>query len=471
MWSTSLKAVSGQGALGSSSRADEISRTVPHVMMADRINQESFDAIVLGAGISGLVATSILLRDGAHKVLVIDEYAQSGGNHIDCKIGNYTFDVGSYIFQDDSPLLAHFPELLPFYVPINPSWGRLTPYGIVTHYPISIKDDLVSAGPVEWVRILSSVIFSRMFRRKISNAKDFATYWIGARLLNRSGLGHYLDRFYGFPAEEVDVRFAEKRMLWIKEHATVHNLVRRWIFRSAKLPPNRQLARPREGFAYLYRRAMDRLERQGASFLLSAKLKHVQRKDETFTIEVGDRRIVGKRLVSTIPLARIQSFCGLCPQEELRTVTLISLFYSFSGARGFKQSILYNFSTEGAWKRLTVHSDFYGRGSGREFFSVEVNADPVGCNVSEADRDFRKHVSSNGLFSGDLCLEGSHTLTNAYPIYTDNADQRARNAITALREFGIESIGRQGGFDYQPTARDSTLKAEAALSRKKPKRA
>src|ERR1700757_270780 len=101
------------------------------ILMADSVDCERFDAVVLGAGISGLVAASILQRQGARSVLVIDEYSCLGGNHIDCKVGDYTFDVGSYIFQDDSPLLAHFPELLSLYVAINPSWGRLTPYGIV----------------------------------------------------------------------------------------------------------------------------------------------------------------------------------------------------------------------------------------------------------------------------------------------------------------------------------------------------
>jgi len=70
---------------------------------------------------------------------------------------------------------------------------------------------------------------------------------------------------------------------------------------------------------------------------------------------------------------------------------------------------------------------------------VEVNADHVSGSVEIAAKDFRQHTSENGLFTGDLRLEGSH--------------------------IGVESLGRQGAFDYQPTARDTTLKAEAALRR------
>jgi hypothetical protein len=56
-------------------------------------------------------------------------------------------------------------------------------------------------------------------------------------------------------------------------------------------------------------------------------------------------------------------------------------------------------------------------------------------------------------------------LSQAYPVYSGGSGERARRAIAALRGFGIESFGRQGGFQYQPTARVSTLEAEAALDR------
>jgi protoporphyrinogen oxidase len=424
---------------------------------------DSFDAIILGAGISGLVAASILLKDGYRKILVVDEYDHIGGNHIDKTIGTYTFDIGSFIFQDDSPLLAHLPELLPLYTVIDPSWGRLTPQGVVTKYPISIKDDIIAAGPIEWTRILFSILFARFFCYKLKNARDFAHYWIGARLLNRTGLEKYMERFYGLPAEKIDLQFAEKRMLWIKEHASFRNLIFRWPINSTKTIQNQQLARPREGFSYLYRGSKQRLEKYGTAFVLGTKLHRLKKEQGLFYLEFGHRVVVSKRVISTIPIERIQNICKIHNCSKINTSTLISLFFSFHGDRGFKQSILYNFSHDGPWKRLTMYSDFYGPSEGREFFAVEINADQVSGSVETAEQQFRRHVSGNGLFRGDLRLEGSHILPHAYPIYTDGAGEQALEAISALRKFGIESIGRQGGFDYQPTARDTTLKAEAAL--------
>jgi protoporphyrinogen oxidase len=435
-----------------------------HTTSDTHIGPDAYDVIVLGAGVSGLVSASLLIQEGYQTILVADDYSHIGGNHIDCRIGEYSFDIGSFIFQDDSPLLAHLPEILPLYVPINPSWGRLNPQGAVTKYPISIKDDLICAGAVEWLRILSSVLFARIFRRDLTNARDFARYWLGARLLHRSGLEAYMRRFYGLPPEKIDIKFAEKRMLWIKEHASLRGAFRRLMMPRPTSPVNQQLARPREGFARLYQGAVERLERSGVTFLLGARMCSLKKRDSMFILATGCGKVAASRIVSTIPLERIQDLCGLASEKKLQTVTLISLFFSFLGDRGFEHSILYNFSHTGAWKRLTMYSDFYGRSGGREFFTAEVNADHVFGSDEVAEQDFRQHVSENGLFLGDLRLEGSHILTNAYPIYTEKADQQAAHALAALRELGIESFGRQGGFEYQPTARVTTLQAEAALS-------
>jgi protoporphyrinogen oxidase len=435
----------------------------PEMLVNDSSAAEAFDVIVLGAGISGLVSASLLQKQGYRRIVVVDEYAHIGGNHIDCRIGDYTFDIGSLIFQNDSPLLAHLPELLPLYIEINPSWGRLNPQGVVTDYPISVKDDIFAAGPVEWTRMALSVLFARIFRSRLRNARDFAEYWIGARLLRRSGLENYMLRFYGVSAEQIDLQFAQKRILWLKDQASPRNAFRRLLRTPEKLATNKQLARPREGFAYLYRVATQRLAQGGVTFRLGAKMDRLQKRDGGFLLQIGDRSVSAQRVISTIPLEHARSLCEIPLASNLPSVTLISLFFSFSGGRGFGQSILYNFSDKGLWKRLTMYSDFYGRCGGREYFGVEVNADHVLGSVEAAAEDFRRHSSENGLFNGDLKLEGGHILANAYPVYTNNAAERAASIVDALRAFGVESFGRQGGFDYQPTARYSTVVVEAAI--------
>ena len=428
----------------------------------------TYDAIVVGAGVTGLVSASVLVRQGASRVLVVDEYAHVGGNHLDHTTKGYTFDVGSFIFQDDSPLLAHFPEMLSRYVPIQPSWAKLTPQGAITAYPFSFRADFIAAGPVEWLRMFASVVVARLFHRRPANARDFARYWIGARMLYRSGLENYMERFCGLPADRVDLGFAQQRMLWIAENASLRRLLRRTsgALRRRGVPPppgNRQLARPPEGFRHLYAPVVNHLQGQGVTFLLDVASIRLSGLSGEFRLETDRGTFHARRVVSTIPIDHARELVGVPAKRRLPTVSLVTLFFSFAGRRGFGSSILYNFSHGGSWKRLTVYSDFYGEQHAREYFAVEVIGGQVDNSAARAEEDFRDHVRQNSLFDGDLTLEGHHLLENAYPVYTERADLRAAEGIAVLRGVGVESFGRQGGFQYQPTARVSTHVAESNL--------
>ena len=350
-------------------------------------------------------------------------------------------------------MLRHFPELLALYVPIDPSWGKLTPQGVVSKYPFSVLDDLIRAGWMECARILLSVGVSRVRHRRMANARDFARYWIGTRLADRSGLESYMERFCGLPADRIDLQFAEKRMLWLREYGSVRSLLR-MAWRAAKeghmeRAVNRQLARPPQGFRYLYAPVVRRLTERGGTFLLGANIHTVRKTGNLFALSVGNEDHTSARVVSTVPIDRMLKACGMSDDHRLPAVTLLSLFFSFSGERGFRESILYNFAHDGAWKRLTVYSDFYGLSRGREFLAVEVIVHENQGAVDAVATAFREHTKMNDLLRGDLRLEGSHVLTSAYPIYTEGAGDRAERAIARLRAFGVESFGRQGGFKYQ----------------------
>jgi hypothetical protein len=322
---------------------------------------------------------------------------------------------------------------------------------------------------IEWGRLLLSLAVARLGMSRRNNTRDYARYWMGARFLERSGLEGFIARFHGLPAEEIDIAFAEKRMKWVADAGSIRNRLMRLLRPKSAPTAHEAYVRPKEGFSKLYDVVRHKLESCGASFCLGAVLTSVTRHGDSFSIQTSAATVKAGRLVSTIPLARILALCSLRQSGPLPMIELISLFFSFSGRRGFAANVLYNFSRTGRWKRLTMFSDHYGAVEGREYFAVEVNAweamlstnqDPV----RSARDDFLADIARKGLFDGDLRFEGSHRLPNAYPTYPAGAMGTAGRAISDLRELGVESLGRQGGFDYLPTAHEVTTVVEAALT-------
>jgi hypothetical protein len=410
----------------------------------------------------------VLQANGTRDVLIVDEYTKVGGNHLDVAIGPYTFDVGSFIFQNDSPLLRWFPDLMQYYVSIDPTWSRLNPQGLITDYPFSIRDDVLRQGPIVFMQMVGSLIASRVSSKPINDAGAFAQFWLGKKLTERSGLLYYMERLYGVPAEQIDLQFAESRMGWIPANAKISTHVQRGLAvlrpgsTSGHQSKNTQLARPRAGFADLYSPVADSLQKAGASFRLGRRPDGLRHEQRGFVLTVGDEEISAKEVVSTIPVHLALAIAGI-ESQPLPTVTLVTLFYSFRGIRGFKSSMLYNFTASAAWKRLTVYSDFYEEVGGREYFAVEVVARSEDISVERANEEFRAHAADHGLWRGDLRLEGGHVLRNAYPIFTKGSADRAAGYISKLREFGVKSLGRQGGFEYQSTARVSTRVVESTF--------
>jgi protoporphyrinogen oxidase len=421
---------------------------------------------VLGAGVGGLVSAKILQGAGATRILLLDEYNHVGGNHIDQHIGPYTFDIGTLIFQEDSPLMAHFPELLSLYHPITCSTSRITPDGKIRPYPFSFREEIVRAGPGEWVRTFGSIITSRLGSRTIENADDFARYWIGSRLLKQSGLGRYIERFHGVPARELDKVFAEKRMGWIAEGASIRKRAARLFGHRETWEGWQSFVRPREGFGKLYTAARSSLEAAGAHFALGEKLTRIEKVGPTFRIVTPVGEYSTERLISTIPLSTALKACGMEQGGELPMVELVSLFYSVGGERAFDSTVFYNFSDTGRWKRITVYSDYYGKANGRQYFGVEVNAGRPGAGSEAQDSaealhaDFIADIRLKGVFEEEPRLEGHHRLRHAYPVYLKGAAERAQQGIDTLKRLGIETLGRQGRFDYLPTARHVTQAVE-----------
>lgn len=439
-----------------------------HLHVSASIRQPTeYDLIVLGAGVAGLTAAAQLSASAT--VCVVDEFEQVGGNHKSFEVGGFSFDIGTIFFRADDPLFKMFPAALHSAVVAEIPIQKLRPDGTIGLYPISLGDAPSNIWSITQAAL--SLAYAKYRYRRPRDTAEFAKYYMGAVLYEDTGLSSYISRMFGVDGTQLGVEFAYRRMDWVRDAGSLRKRARSLLRRASRLGRRREpskptaatVVRPVAGFQGMYGPIVASLEAAGVRFSLGAELLGIDKTDRGFVVRTAAGDIVAKRLISTIPLDRAAALLGLL-NEPLPHAGLTTLFFSFKGTRGFAAPVLYNYAKAGRWKRLTMHSDYYGMRQEREYFSVEV---PTGLEPAAdpaLEYDFRLAMREAGLFLGELRFEGSNHLDTAYPVYLPGVASEADERIEALRRVGVETAGRQGRFDYLPTAKLTVKQTTAAIS-------
>jgi protoporphyrinogen oxidase len=205
------------------------------------------------------------------------------------------------------------------------------------------------------------------------------------------------------------------------------------------------------------------MEAAGVEFRLGERLTLLSSQGGRFLVRTEGGEYRSDRLISTIPLERTMALAGV-REAAPRSSTLTTLCCRFQGEPGFQGTVLYNFHRDGAWKRLTMHSDYYGEADGWRYFSVEATSRADPPSPSALFDDFRAMASSVGLFDGALELVDAFETGFAYPIYDLDAERQRAEGRAALAALGVETVGRQGSFDYLPSSAQAIGLALAGLS-------
>lgn len=428
--------------------------------------------MVLGAGVAGLTAVDVALAQG-ESVLCLETFERVGGQHRSRTIGPYTFDNGTIIFYADFPLFERFPGVRAVCTPFPHTFQRVAPGGVVRAYPFE-SSEVFAGGPLATALNFASLARARMQRRPAANVEDFCVHAMGRRLYHSLGLRTFVERFYGLPAAQLELRFAEQRMAEISRSTRLGPMMGRLLRLLARRPAKdgysayREdgFARPQAGFAAMYRVVQAGLEANGAEFRCSVDLGAIRRERAGYVVACDGADIVCERVISTIPVNQALQLIGAEPEAALRSSDLLTLYVSFDGERSFEAPVLYNFDMKGSWKRLTLHSAAYGLGDGREYFSVEVPSASADAAHGEAEfAAFRAHVASSGVFRGDLRLEGCDVTHGAYPTFALGSSAARQRALARLEAFGLIACGRQGRFDYLPTTWHVMSQVDEELAR------
>lgn len=423
---------------------------------------ESRDVIILGGGVAGLTAAS-LLSDENRNLLLLESGERLGGTHRSLDVNGYTFDIGSFFFYSSYLLFRRHPQLVRMAVPAPYQAQRVDPCGMIRTYPFS-PEELKSLSFRQMAGFAVSLLSGKLALRSDRTVKQVCYRMLGRAFYEYSGLANYVARFYGpdLPDSRISPVFVDKRMRFIKNRtrpaALMHAFSKAFRTRaphgSATNPEEMTpLIRPESGFDALYAPLAEDLRSRGVTIQLNSAVRSIVKRGDGFVVTTSNGAVFTRQLVSTLPLETLLRLIGHEAKGRLSSGSLLTLCVSFAGHRGFDASVLYNFHASGRWKRLTMHSDFYGMRQGREYFSVEI---PVSENHplsgEDAFADFADSARAHGLFAGGLELEETVFTPFAYPRYELGYEAALAEALAVVDDFGIVTAGRQGRFDYLPTS-------------------
>ncbi|MEL6692325.1 MAG: FAD-dependent oxidoreductase [Pseudomonadota bacterium] len=432
-------------------------------------SETRYDVVVMGAGMTGLTLAYELNRLGL-KVCVLEEYETPGGNHISDNIDGMSFDIGAIFHWSNGLLFKMFPGLLSEAVPVRWRTDRINPDGKVRLYPYEIKSELLSKPISEIVRAFASILKNRLFPPKKNSAEAFLHHYLGKDLTQSSGIERYVERFYGLHPRDVSYEFARARMFHIVQGTSVSrrigHIFSKLFRRQQASPQSRCLARPVQGFPYFYQNAIDQLRSDGVSVKLACKTQNIEKRASGFRVTTTTEQISSDRLFNTTPLTHIAEKVGIDTSAIPTSLQLYSLYFKFKGELGFEGPILYNFQNEGLWKRLTLHSQYYGEVDDWSYFSIETTVH-LGDNkdVQACEDDFRTSIRNVDILKGTLELVGHRQTDFAYPLYEHDVTARRQSIIQRLEALGIESAGRQGRFEYLPVTHFAVVSAQDAIER------
>ncbi|MEP2921488.1 MAG: FAD-dependent oxidoreductase [Sulfitobacter sp.] len=414
-----------------------------------------FDVVILGGGIAGLAAAGQLAKRG-DSVLVLEGATRLGGMHKSVDIGPYTFDIGSIFYEPSAKIFELATGLEDQCPTTRRIQRRLLPDGSIRHYPID-PGDVVRWPLGTLVRAMASMLLGRMKGARGETLEDICLARLGRVFFEETGLRNYTVHFNGVPPALIGREFYDSRMRFVHQATSFHRIARagwRALTRRKmnKTPRPPLHIRPVEGYDALFERISKQLVAQGVTIRTGCTLERISGTAGAMTVQAGGAEFTAETVVGAMPLNSLHQALFDAP-AEVQSLDLLSLFVSAEWLHPNSGNVFFNFHSEGGWKRATVYSRLYpGTGEGREYFTVEVTVPPgQKADKQAAFEAFAAHAEKMGFARG-VKLEGGHLAQAAYPVYSAGQMAMVPDILARITQAGVIPVGRQGRFEYLPTA-------------------
>ncbi len=291
---------------------------------------------ILGAGVTGLTAASILTQEGVH-VEVFEAQSQIGGIAKSFDLWGAKVEFGPKFFD-----LTYFPEIIHELEGLLSSdeyirYERNTQIysdGILSAYPPRPLNLIRQLGPSGSIKAGIDLIKHRLFSKENpeKNVSAYVSSKIGGYLFEKY-FRSYSEKIWGCPCEEINSHYAK---LLIGFNDSYFNKIKQ-VFSSQKGKGTTSYFFPDAGMGVIWDRLGERITTNGGIFHLGIPLKKIVYDDSGITINPGSPE-GGKfdQIISTIPNIFLLKALGMTGAELKR---------HFAGQR-FRNLILAYFKAE-----------------------------------------------------------------------------------------------------------------------------
>jgi protoporphyrinogen oxidase len=417
---------------------------------------------VLGAGIAGATAAKYAVQKGISDVCIIEKDTRIGGLHKDIQFQGHHYDLGAFFFMGYHTIFDVFNVKDKMCYVEDFSCVSLTNQGNLDAYPVTMKGYIKEHGLMSLCSdifgLLSYRIKWNLKGKQFKTTDDELQYYFGP-FYQKTGLRKYVERLYGMSPANISTKFSGKRLAYITESIQLKTILGKLAtFKFGELNKWRiapsLYARPKNGFSTMYSYVEEELRDNNVDINLGEQIQKILIEEKQ--IITNDNKIYSyDHLVSSIPLGLLCKLCDVPFTLKLEYKPLYSLFYESDEELIPGCQVLFNFSERGFWKRVTLHSVYYGSDMGKSYFTLESIPNethmesPDGVNL--LDLDFRESFAGTQWEEKlkTARLIGHELTLNAYPIYRDDFKIEA---IQEVKDFfekkSIFLVGRQGEFDY-----------------------
>lgn len=425
--------------------------------------------VILGAGPAGLSAGWKLSEAGVD-VEVLELESEVGGLCRTIHHGDYLFDLGGHRFiTKDEELSREIVSLMGDELLTTPRKSVIILDGKYFQYPLEFKDLFLKMSPLVLTKSLidyvSAVLAKRIFGKQDISFEDWVVNRFGRTLYNIY-FGVYTEKLWGISPKRISADWAAQRISLLN----LWDVLLRLLGKQSNRPKTYALefAYPKMGIGRISDRMAEKIQKNGGTIRLNAKVKKIILKEEfiekiVYEHNGEDKETSGDWYVSTTPMPEfIKSISPTPPPEYIK----IADSMPFRAVKFLNMVIDAPYISDNTWIYIPEKQYLFFRVQEPRNWSPYSSPDgktslicEIACDIDDdiwnaPDEELYKRCVKDlkkiGLLNEHKITEYFTTkIRHGYPIYELDYKEKLEKSMRLLRSIdNLIPIGRQGLYRY-----------------------